>query len=87
MTEEEVNWTEVHNEDFPAKDDKPEGEIMRDQVTTLTIPEDVRAQGSYCVKVEARGASGSWKKGWLFEGIAITMASEDDSKPKKVKEL
>jgi len=46
--------------------------LIRDQVATIAVPESIREMGSYCVKVETIGASGSWKTGWSFEGFSIT---------------
>jgi len=81
----DISWTEVHNKDFPGKDGKPESELFKDQVATISVPSDIRDCGKYAIKVEARGASGSWKTGWRFEGISLSMAAEDDSPPKTVK--
>jgi len=40
--DEEVTWTEVHNDGFPGKDDKAEGELIKDYVATVDVPEEVR---------------------------------------------
>ena len=47
--------------------------MIREDVTTLTIPEEHR-QEPYCIHLEVAASSGDWKSSWYFEGIGITKA-------------
>ncbi len=45
----------------------------------LAVPDSVRKSGEfYCIKVEFNAPSGTWKKGWMFEGVGITNADEEN---------
>ena len=44
--------TEVHNEAFPTEEGKEWEQLIREQVATITVPEDILAQGNYCLFIE-----------------------------------
>ena len=72
MSGAEDGWTEIYNEPFPARGDKLIGQLIRDEVAMIDVPEAIRDQGKYCVKVQIRAQSGTWKHGWSFEGFSVT---------------
>ena len=63
--------TEVYNEAFP-EDGKEEEQLIREQLATITIPEDILAQGNYCLFVEVVAQGDEFNRCWGFEGISLT---------------
>ena len=46
-----VSWQKVEEIEFPAAEEKDRDVIIRDKILTLTVPEEFRSQGRYCIKV------------------------------------
>ena len=68
------HWVKVYEEDFPGVDDKASGEMIRDQVATVEIPDEIRENGRYAVRVWITAQTDSTKQGWTFEGVGVTRA-------------
>ena len=50
----------------------PKNEGIREHLVTLDIPEEIRADGNYMLKLQVVAKSGSWKSNWGFEGFGVT---------------
>ena len=62
---------------LPGWQKKPKDCMIREHITTLTVPEELR-QEPYAIHLENWSNFGGWKIGWMFEGIGITKANTQE---------
>ena len=76
IEDEKIPWTQVWTTPWPLPgwQEKPRDQIIREHVTTLEVPEELRSSGPYALHLEVHAASGDWKSGWMFEGIGLVKA-------------
>ena len=73
----DVEWTKLHSLQFPIMLEKPKERIITELVAKgVKVPQELRQQGKYCVKVHIHGLKGrKYKRGWMFEGIVVRKAN------------
>jgi len=66
-----IGHTEVYTADFPLDDAKETEKLIREQVATITVPDNIQGS-SYCLIFEVVASGDDYKRGWSFEGVGIT---------------
>lgn len=66
-------FSKIWDSPWPLQDSisKPREEMLRENVTSLTVPEELRTE-PYALHLSVNASSGDWKSDWVFEGIGIT---------------